>query len=265
MKHKSSKKNRKKIYSSEKSNCDNIVEKGKKKKKNEVLIQILIGIGIAAFIPLFTILFNFIASNEKLYDDINHISLGANYKYLQQCFGVPKFKTQYDDMEEYVYFTKKEVIRCFFINNKLEGYFVTKLSNNFFHKIKVPDMYATVISKMDITEKSFSEIRGVPLRIFASAPNGYSREVYLEEYYFGAPGRYHRFYFGCFDYGMETVSDVNFDEKDPEVDYDKYSITDKMFFLNRKNSFPNTYGICDISYADEIFDKVVDCYQYDWD
>lgn len=229
--------------------------------------EIIIGIIVSIFVPILSIVIENIHNEINLYKSLNNISIGTNVKYMEECFGTPKFHylDEKSGIVENIYFTEREIVRAYFVNDKLEGYFVTKVKNNMFFNVKLPDAYKSLVEEKEVGKFTFYDINYEPRYIKAYATQGYSHYLYCEEYYFASSGRYREFFFGYFDYGYDEkiVYDDNYvDDEVYDTRYDKYS---SQYLVNRKESYPNTYGICSGEYYENIFELVSNYYEFDWE
>lgn len=227
--------------------------------------NIITGIIVAIFVPLISFFLESIDEEKSLYYDLHNIGLGMSEQYMEECFGVPKY-IYYDnenDIVENIYYTENEVIRAFFVDLKLEGYFITMLNKNPFG-LKLPKIYRKYTNDKKIGDISYYEIIEKPIRIYGNQGVGYSHYAYLEENYFAGNGRYNRFYFGFFDYGYGTK---NVDKTDKvKEEYDGVKMEGyEVYYVDRKKSYPNTYGICSPRYFDKIYNLVLDFSKADWD
>lgn len=228
--------------------------------------ELIIGIVVSAALPLFSLVVGTVNSDIELYKNMENISIGTSEQYMEQCFGVPKLQNLSEDKEilENVYYTDKEIIRAYFVNGKLEGYFITLVEKNPLHKVGLPNAYKELVGGKTLGEFTYYEIKGGPDNITAYVTQGYSRCLYFEDYYFASSGRYNQFYFGFFDYGYEVENLYESDYTDDEVEPNLYDF-EGIYALNRKKSRPNTYGICSSNYYIEIYDLVSNYSEFDWD
>lgn len=228
--------------------------------------ELIIGIVVSVTLPLFSLVVDTIKADIELYKNIENISFGTGEEYMTKCFGIPKLQNLSEDKEilENVYYTDNEIIRAYFVNGKLEGYFITVTRNDGWHKVRLPPTYRNIVNNVSLGAFTYYDISGKPMDITAYATQGYSHYLYCEEYYFGSSGRYNQFYFGYFDYGYDAGTEYERDYVDVEIG-EKYFEAQNMYGVNRKRSYPNTYGICSTSYYKEIYELVVDYYEFDWD
>ncbi len=156
---------------------------------------------------------------------------------MNDCFGIPRFYFYNDKntISEEVYVTEKEVIRAYFVQDKLEGYFITKVKNNTWHQIGLPDIYRNLTNSKCIGKFSFYDVKESPKQIVSYVTNGFNKLFYDSEY------------------------------RDTEMEKAEYDNFSKKYFVDRKKSYPNTYGICTPQYSDEIFEMASNYYEYDWD
>ena len=121
-------------------------------------------------------------------------------------------------------------------------------------------MFQKFVNGKKLGEFSFYEIYGSPLNVDTYVTNGSGHAFYSEEYYFGAPGYYYQYYFMLLDYGIfkkENINDtdVSFDD----VDDEEITVIDTILVRNRKQSYPNTFGICRSDYIKEVY-KMISTY-----
>lgn len=133
-----------------------------------------------------------------------------------------------------------------------------------YNNIEIPDMFQKFVNYKQLGDFSFYEISGVPLNVdtYSSVlDNGHW--FYSEEYNYGSSGNYYQFYFMLLDYGTVTIVNIHSidDDIDPyyetEADDEKLSIDDSSnLVLNRKESYPNTFGVCHSDYIKEVYEMI---------
>lgn len=216
-------------------------------------------------IPVTTIVYSNVSKDMQLLKDINNILLGENQQYINECFGNPIFKSFNEKykIEENVINNKYAIIRTYYKNEKLIGFFVTAKNDN--SKIRIQEEFEYLCKNRPLGQFSFTDIDLAPKSIEAYISQGISHQFYCEEYYFGSVGHYYNFYFMYLDYGFNKLTGSSKDcfEKDSELKETKISNETKEsgIHINRKTSYPNTYGIVDDT--DGIYDMISSYIEYD--
>lgn len=129
-------------------------------------------------------------------------------------------------------------------------------------------MFQKFVNCKKLGEFSFYEIYGSPLNVDTYVTNGSGHAFYSEEYYFGAPGYYYQYYFMLLDYGIfkkENINDtdISFDAADDEEEKEIIA-NDTILVSNRKQSYPNTFGICRPEYIKEVYNMISVYYNFDF-
>lgn len=237
-------------------------------KENETLkliVKVIYDVFLVALIPLITIMYNEITKDRKLLSDINNILIGESADYCDGCFGVPIFQEQNDvnGIDERVYNNKYAIIRLYFKNNSLIGYFVTAKKDD--GKVGLPKQFSHLIDGKPLGEFTFKDIDYTPDFVHIYNSCGVAHFFYNESYYFGSGGNYYYFNFMDLEYGFynNMVYDNDAFESDIELkDVQKeYSPGDPL--IDRSKSFPNTYGIVKTN-LDEIYELISTYSNYDF-
>lgn len=202
------------------------------------------------------------SKDEEILKNLQIISIGYNKEWMDYSFGLPVFSNTDELTEEEVYITKFAIIRAFFdIENKnCKAFFITQTTNEPIPLIKpIKQIY---INSNGIEKKlgtiSYDELLCSGLKLFAANgyfTNGTGRVFYGEGYYCNRTGFYHNLYYASIDYGVNCPLSImgSFYSKNKlskeEITYYKDLNNNKFynythsFLHNRKNYYPNTYGI----------------------
>lgn len=226
----------------------------------------IIGIIFSILIPIVLIFVNNKFENRDLINEINKLSIGTTKEFLDKKFDYPKF-SNYDadnNILECVYDTKYAIIRAYYINNGLQAFFVTQKENTNSGILLLP-YYNEIVNYKGLEEFNYYEIKTGPIGIYAFDSSKYS--FYFEVYAPTKDSRYRIPFFGSLDYGKYlSYEELDYEDNEMKVIEEKINnIKPDGFFLNRKKSYPNTYGMCNIDYQDEIFDLLMNYYIFDWD
>ena len=220
--------------------------------------KVVYDVFLVALIPLISIMYNEISKDRKLLSDINNILVGESAVYCDSCFGVPIFQKQNEEygIDERVYDNKYVIVRAFFKDNSLIGYFVTAKSDD--GKIKLLEQFNYLIDKKPLGKFTFKNISDAPYFVGSYHSNGVGHYLYNESYYFASRGNYYHFYFMYIEYGFnDLVFDNEAFESDVELKnvnlvYDKGAPQ-----IDRSRSFPNTYGVVSAD-IEEIYELISD-------
>ncbi len=235
------------------------------KTTGKYILNFISKLFFVVLIPLTTIVYNNVSKDMRLLNDINNILIGENQQYVKECFGDPIFKSfnKKYKIEENVINNKYAIIRTYYKNEKLVGFFITAKQDN--QKIRIQEQFEDLCQNKPLGEFSFTDIEIAPKSINAYISQGISHQFYCEEYYFGSDGHYYNFYFMYLDYGFNklTGSSNNCYKNDKELKETKISEDTKRSGVNidRKTSYPNTYGIVDDT--DGIYDMISSYIEYD--
>ena len=220
---------------------------------------------IVALIPTITIMYNTISQDRKLLRDINNILIGESVTYCDDCFGVPIFQKQNQDygIDERVYNNKYVIIRAYFKNDSLIGYFVTAKTDD--RKIRIPKQFDGLIDKKPLGRFTFKDIYSTPYYVEKYNSNGVAHTFYNESYYFGTSGNYYYFYFMDLEYGFyeNMVYDNDAFESDIEIKDAQVEYYPGDSLIDRSKSYPNTYGIVGSNF-EEIYKLVSTYYNFNF-
>lgn len=222
---------------------------------------------LVALIPLISIMYNEISKDKKLLRDINNILIGESADYCDDCFGVPIFQEQNKEsgIDERVYDNKYVIIRAYFKNSSLIGYFVTAKKDD--GKIKLPEQFCHLVDGKSLGGFTFREIPDTPYYVELINTNGVVHSFYNESYYFATSGNYYYFYFMDLEYGFYNNNMVyNNDafESDAELKDAQVEYFPGDPLIDRSKSFPNTYGIVKTD-LDEIYELISTYYNYNFE
>ena len=235
--------------------------------KNEnvkLIVKIIYDVILVALIPLISIIYNEVSKDRKLLNDINSILIGESTDYCDDCFGVPIFQKQHDEygINERVYDNKYVIIRAYFKDSSLIGYFVTSKRDN--EKISLPEQFDYLVDEKYLGKFNFTDISGMPYFVGSYHSNGVGHFLYNESYYYASGGNYYFFFFMYMDYGIyNLVFDNDAFESDIEIAnadlvYDRNAIQ-----IDRSKSFPNTYGVVSTD-IDEIYELISTYYNFNF-
>lgn len=176
----------------------------------------------------------------------------------------PIFEQKEFDIVENVYVLENGIIRGYYFNNSLIAYFVTITGEE---RITLPENFQGLVNNKELGDFTYYEIEQLPYKINSYVTLGIGNTFYSEVYNFGAFGNYYDFYFLDLQYGVKSNEYVkDFDEfcTDNEVTNDNLGNIDKNYVVNRKKSYPNTYGICMSRYTEKVYDMISDYSNFDW-
>lgn len=225
--------------------CRHMKKKRIKENLCKYILKFMYEVFLVALIPIITILYNRFSSDMELKKNINNISIGQNLEYCNQSIGIPCFQYYHneDDIEEKVYDNKYSVIRVFFKEESIVGFFVTAKEKG--SNIRMPRQFERFLGNKPLGEISFFDIEQIPEDVSSYTQNGTGHVFYCEKYYYASSGNYYSFYFGFLDYGFVDCKYSRKDFYNDEEIKQIYKLDDLSFafLLNRKKSMPNTYGI----------------------
>lgn len=236
----------------------------RKPEKLKLIVKVIYDVFLVALIPLITIMYNEISKDKKMLNDINNILIGESADYCDDCFGVPVFQEQNENgIDERVYNNKYVIIRAYFKNSSLIGYFVTAKKDN--GKVRLPEQFSHLVDERPLGEFTFKDIDNTPVSVQLYNSNGVAHSFYSENYYFATSGNYYYFYFMDLDYGFyyNMVYDSDAFESDIELEdvYLDYYPGDPL--IDRSKSFPNTYGMAK-SDLNEIYELISTYHNYNF-
>lgn len=226
------------------------------KPRLKLIVKVVYDVFLVALIPLISIMYNEISEDKKVLRDINNILIGESVEYCDNCFGVPIFQKHHEeyDINERVYDNKYVIIRAYFKNSSLIGYFVTSKKDN--DKISLPEQFDYLVDEKHLGKFSFKDISDMPYSVESYHSNGVGHFFYSESYYYASGGNYYFFFFMYVDYGMYNLF---FDNDAFESDIELEN-ADKFYYdfdpqIDRSKSFPNTYGVVSTD-IDEIYELI---------
>lgn len=122
---------------------------------------------MALLISFFTGVFSDIITKHNNFSDylfnINHISLGLNKGYIDELFGLPSYQS-YDSntsLSDCIYVLENCLIKTYYKDNALVGFFITTLDLNKKNKISLGG-YDHLVSNKTLGHFSYYEIEGKP-------------------------------------------------------------------------------------------------------
>lgn len=242
-----------------------LVKQNISKTTRKRIINFIGKLFFVVLIPLTTFIYNYISKDMRLLNDINNILIGENQQSVKECFGDPIIKSFNEEykIEENVINNKYAIIRTYYKNEKLIGFFVTAKEDN--EKIRVQEQFEFLCQNKPLGKFSFTDIEIAPKSVEAYISQGISHQFYCEEYYFGSVGHYYNFYFMYLDYGFNKLTSSSKDcyKNDTELKETKISKFTKEsgVYIDRKTSYPNTYGITDDT--EGIYDMISSYTEYD--
>lgn len=205
---------------------------------------------------------------DKIYEEMR---IGNNKANIEDVVGFSKYihVDEESGIEESIYTPSGFCYRCYYKDNQLIAYFVTVMDFEHNAICKFPDRYLEIVNNKKLGEFSYYEVNGKPNLVTSYVTNGIGRTLYCEEYYYNAIGNYRTFYFMDIDYGIVNTEYTNDESKiyDDEISSDnlqQYNY-DIVLARDRKNSFPNTYGICIPTYSDIVKDMIMYYGEFDFD
>ena len=235
--------------------------------QNSALGQIIIAIILAAAVALASSFWNDFNSNRRYVARINDLRIGLNQDYVDSMLGKPMYISTYNDIDivESIYSSKYAIIRCYYNNGRLVAFFVTGLSDGL-KKLGTDPLFSNMVSGKPLGEFTFSDVDYRPTKTYGYVMNGVGYTAYYEENYFASSGLYHMYYYALLDYGFSNFKAIDHDEylMDEELTHDTEICVDPFMGIDRGDSYPNTYGVCEIQYKDVIPNLMVDYEKYDF-
>lgn len=238
---------------------DKKVKKLLRKKTYELIEDIIKDLSKSIIFAILTAVFLFFTSityeksNEikntnKLIDSLN---LGESKEYINSILGIPRFEFIDNNLLNSYYSLEHIIVRCVYNEyDSMVGYFVTDKRGNAKIKFKDPlnednvyifgkDTFNSSIPKYD--------------KLLANMGNGggaLARMYYWEYTYMSGVGDFKGFIVAIMPYGFIENESINFtlyssllEYGEEFIDYEKY----------RKQLHPNTYGIIESSYKEQIY------------
>lgn len=235
--------------------------------QNSAIGQVCIAIILAAAVALTSSAWNDLKKSRNYYDRINELCIGLNQEYVDSFLGFPTFLTYYDEYEvtESVYTSKYSVVRCYYAQERLVGFFVTG-RDGCGRKLGISQQISSFTKGKSLGEYTFSDIQFPPQKACGYFTNGIGYAAYFEEAYFNSFGLYHMYYYGIMDYGFKRFEPISYENYMEDETVAKMSEVDVSmpYYYDRSKSYPNTYGVCENDYQTIIPGLAMEYTRYDF-
>jgi len=213
------------------------------------LLKMTYDVFLVVLILIISIAYTHIHAQNVLIEELNDLKIGQSIDYMETHLGIPIFEYyhSHENITEQVYNNKYSVVRAYFDNEKLVGFFVTAKEKG--RKISMPEQFEIFCNGNTLGKFTFKEIHNKPQSLVSYITNGTGHVYYCEDYYFASRGNYYQFYFGYVDYGFyDMESSMTEFEQDEEIVDILPEKTGGMILIDRSESYPNTYGIVEAQY-----------------
>lgn len=242
---------------------------------NGILYAILAGVVTAALIACFTDIQKHSNERIKLLKNIGEIYIGSSKEWIDANFGPPNFTAKIEDYVLCAYFSDISAVQIIYDDSSksTQAFFVTSLSNKKTDKLHIVKPLYDYDGENILGEASYYDIPGTPQGVLGYVSNGTARAFYGETYYYNSSGNYYNYYYLSLDYGelkgtvQDFISSLDLvatkdDIIDDEVSSENILSDYFQIIRDRKNAYPNTYGVSGTSID---FDLVVDIISdYSW-
>lgn len=227
--------------------------------------QILSAIILAAAVACASSIADGIKDERVEAEFYSNISVGNAQEYVEDTLGHPVYKKVWDEYGfiECNYITKHALIRVFYDNNIVKGFFITSKDKSY-KKILTTDKTLEVKPLGTFTYKA---IAGSPDEVRSYQDYLEEFTYYMETYYEPGIEGYSSLYGYSNYYGFD--SNVYTSEGDFRNDEELQGLDDsfinlvneevrneQLLFIDRNKSYPNTYGKCAMEDA-RIFEKLI--------
>ena len=202
---------------------------------------------------------------KRQLEDISNLYIGCSMDWADEHFGVPQFTSKKGNYTLCAYISDFSVIQIAFDENESNrAYLITKL-NKKNREIIIDDATLHNTDKIELGKVSYYNLPGSPKYVDGWVTQGIARALYAEVYYYAATGGYYDYCFASLDFGELNgnveyfLSQFKMPEQqtiDDEVDISKNKGV--QIITDRKNAFPNTYGV---AASTEALDDLL---SYDW-
>ncbi len=228
--------------------------------------QILIALILAAAVACASSIADEIKEAFEERDFYTEISLRSSRAHLEDVLGHPRFENYYSyyKITDASYFTKHAMVRVFYYDGNIIGYFITSMDKNY----KGIGQSAYIGSEeRPLGSYTYQKIDGSPCKIRVYQ-NSSALKVYLEKYHYddnNIDG--HNNYYIYFDkYGFDKNELTSEDEylNDEEVKNMGAECMEGFVdtFIDRSRSYPNTYGVCADEYSEEVENSLLYAINY---
>lgn len=216
--------------------------------------QIIIAIILAAAVACASSIADGIKEEFKERDLYNEISIENSKVYLEDVLGHPRFVYFYPDsgITDARYFTKHAMVRVFYYDESVIGYFITSLDRNY-KRIGRTEYVGT--EGKPLGSYTYQDVDGYPYKIKAYQSSS-ALEAYLEQYEFSDDNGNSHYCMYLNKYGFDknelTSAEEYFnDEEVKNIDADEMDGFDDIF-IDRSKSYPNTYGVCAMEHTKDV-------------
>lgn len=196
---------------------------------------------------------------------INGLAIGQSEGYIKSHLGEPQYKVLHEDLiAEEIFVGNDNITRVFFQDDRLVGFFVTVLKKNTSYGRE--GIISKFLNGKSIGRTCYEEIDNSPDSIYSYSSNGVGYTVYSECYYYGSIGYYHSYYFMYLDYGYKNNVWISKEEYEAQAEVKKTRIETiyDFPFLSRRESFPNTYGVCEMQCSQKLYEYICDYSNFDF-
>lgn len=239
----------------------------------EVYLQVIIGILATVLATYLLSVFSYWnevkLQNEHLVYALENMYTSSSKDWIEDQFGSATFQYQDEKYLQRVYVTDLAIVNTFFEKDSdvCIAYFITLRDSDDAGKISVSPAYSHLFGGKKLGSFTYNELSSYtattvpPEEVSGFFTNGSGRIFYGEYYWLSNHSHRKAVFQGYLDYGCFFITPTqDMDNKshltDPE-DLELYSTIDENTWvnLNRKNTYPNTYGIITQN-ASEIFELI---------
>ena len=218
--------------------------------KNSIFTSIIAAITAALLISGINVLYDSFKEKHDVINAIQNILIGSNKEWIDSELGPFNFSSIQGNFVECVYILDTTAVTVFYDigTNSCRGYFVTLLKKDILFPIKLPSAYSWITRGKPIGKISYYDIELIPHDTYGYVSNGTGQAFYGEEYYYASSGNYYTFLFASLDFGELQMPWWEFAEllelkwSEEPID-DEIGQTHGQVITDRKNIYPNTYGI----------------------
>lgn len=210
---------------------------------------------------------------KDLLTSIQNLYIGSSKEWIDSKLGQATFTHAInEDYYECVYAVDIAIVRIFYDTNasSCQAFFITSYNLKPSEKILFPKQYSKVVAGKPLGEFSFYDIESSPTMTYGFVSTGPGRAFYGEEYdFYHNVGTGYNFYFMIMDYGTldsltKFVTELDNSAYAEHID-DEVSLDQTMgpCITQRKNFFPNTYGVSHIYDEQDACWWFADYYSFD--
>lgn len=218
--------------------------KNKKKIANFLINGVVLGVVVGILSGVITPYISTCIVNSQPYNirnkKIEKIDIGVNNNYIDNLLGYPLYSKidSENNVTENLYSVEGAVLRCYYLNDKIIGYFITKTNNDFNNKITAHYFDDDIV----LGKSTFEDYSEQVNNLVSYCTLGNSHQFAMEHYYGAMHSNYCELYYGILDYGVN--------ENDNFISMGKDCLNDRCIAV------PNTVGISLTKYTDLIIEYI---------